>query len=157
MKAPASTFIREPGRAKSISIETEVRAEVLKNLFPADILDFKIKGGDVFVTDAEGNLLGRIEDSKISDKVRTCLETESGITVILLGRERKTLEILIRTNLNMFPEDDGDEDYHPFSHEDEDEEAEKTAESGVTDETETLTPDEDKVNEDKGKEEEEVI
>lgn len=147
MKAPASTFIREPGRAKSISLETEVRADVLKNLFPADILNFKIKGGDIYIADTEGNLLGRIEDSKISDKVRTCLETESGIIAILLGRERKTLEILIKTDLNMFPEDDGDEDYHPFSHEEENEETEKTAETEVTDERETITADEDKVRE----------
>lgn len=111
MKAPASFFIKEPGKAKQFSLKSIAPSEVLRKLEPAEILSLKIKGNKVLVVNSQGNILGEVaEENSVQ-----LLKAKKKLIPIFIGRQKKILEILVIAEETLFREDWNKVEYRPFT------------------------------------------
>lgn len=111
-----SLFLKEPGRAKEIHLDLTAALPDLKKLKVGGILRFKLGDDQVFITDGEGNKLGEIEPGDLKQKIKWALKHDKDIFAVVLGREKKSVALLIKTEAPLFkdePEEIG-EDSHLF-------------------------------------------
>jgi hypothetical protein len=107
-----SLFLKEPGRAKETHLELTASPADLKKLKVGDLLKFKTSGDQIQITDEAGKTLGEIEPGDLKQKIHWALEHAKDIFAVVLGREKKRVALLIKTEAPLFkdePEEIGED------------------------------------------------
>lgn len=107
-----SLFLKEPGRAKETRLELTAALPDLKKIQAGDILKFKTDDDRILITDSEGKKLGEVEAEDLKQKIKWALKHGKDIFAVALGREKKSVGLLIKTEVPIFkdePEEIGED------------------------------------------------
>lgn len=107
-----SLFLKEPGRAKETHLELTAALPDLKKLKVGDILRFQAAADRILIAEGSGKELGEIEAGDLKQKVKWALKYGKDIFAVVLGREKKRVALLIKTEAPLFkdePEEIGED------------------------------------------------
>jgi len=108
------SLIKEPGKTKTISLESKLPPRELLHLEPGEILKLKPYRHKVKILDLAGHEIARIEDETASTLL-SILKKKIPLRVNLINLEGKKLTLLIKGKKEIFPPETKKPDYRSYT------------------------------------------